>query len=170
MDSHSRVCTAVHHTYPTVTAAPDMRVVQILRPLYTGRFGETNAVLQYINQTYILHALGLQTVAHEMMRIAVAEMRHQEAIARAITAFGGKPCYWNGCRSANMFQYIDESTRPDEILAAAVFTEKNAVADYDTALSQIAHPTLRRLLNEIRGEEIEHLATFRKLKAETAAG
>jgi bacterioferritin len=149
---------------PISKATPQPHTVRLLRNLYTGPAGESNAILQYVNHAYLLEE-SKGDIAKALMDVAGQEMTHQRCIGRAIVSFGGRPGYNNGRSYPNDFAFIDQSKAAADMLHADILAEERAIRDYERAIERVQNLSLIQLLSEILTDEREHLRIFRELRA-----
>lgn len=153
-----------HETYPEIVkASPDAKTVRILEDLYSGQYGETNAILQYINQAWQISFFDPE-IYETFLVIAEDEMTHQAELGKLIITFGGTPRYLNGNQSRNMFYYIAQSSSLNEMLQANIKAEQTAIFYYSKAIDAVTNTTLKEILTTIKGEEEEHLAKFTEIQ------
>ena len=154
----------MERNYPPLTdVIPCPKTVATLLDLYTGHFGEVNAILQYINQYYIINSFD-KHIANEFYGVARDEQEHKHLIGNAIVAFGGITGYANGQNSPNNFCYINEDISLIKMLDANIQAEHGAIRAYEHALTIVNNHSLRQILMEIRDDELDHLAIFTQIK------
>lgn len=134
---------------------------------YSGRSGETTAVMQYLYQHYIT-AESNQRISDAMKGVAITEMRHHAMLGEAIAMMGGDPiiggstCFWSG---ANV-NYIKN---PVAFLQHDIMMEKHAIANHSKAAACVKNPTLSELMLRIVKDEELHVTIFKELLDELTA-
>ncbi len=131
---------------------------ELMELLNKGIARELQVSIQYMWQHVLVTGLKSVMVEDILKKIAIAEMKHAEAIAERLAYLGGTP-----------------TTKPDpifvggsleEMLQTDVKAEEEAITLYRKTI-KIANEegdiTTRRLFEEILGQEEEHHDTFTRL-------
>ncbi|MDE6550067.1 MAG: hypothetical protein K2M44_01015 [Clostridia bacterium] len=147
--------------YPELSGELTLADARILAPLYSGRDGETTAVMQYIYDSYV--ASDAQ-IAQTMHTIAIQEMRHHALLGEAIVKCGGNPVigdylgWWSGRNlgyNRNIAKMIDDAIRSEEF----------AIAAYYKACSRLSNESLISLIHAIVRDEEIHIVMLSNLRA-----
>ncbi len=155
---------ALSAPYPAVVGKLLPKEIAPLVNDYSGRMGETTAILQYIYQHYIL-ASSHPDIARALEQVAIVEMRHHELLGKVLAQAGTDPliasrtCFWSGS-SLNYCKSLPQ------ILSNNICAEKLAIANYRRSLHQISNPSLVALIERIVQDEECHIAVFEQLLSE----
>lgn len=152
---------ALSTPYPQVVGYVSPKEIAPLVNDYSGRMGETTAILQYIYQYYILDKTH-PDIAHALEQIAIVEMRHHALLGKVIYQAGVDPiiasrtCFWSGSN----LNYTKSVT---QILSGNIHAEKLAIANYRRTLHQISNKSLYALVERIIQDEECHISVFEQL-------
>ena len=152
---------SINNGYPELTGQFTMSDARILAPLYSGREGETTAVMQYIYNSYIV---GGSQIAKTMHTIAVQEMRHHALLGEAIVKCGGNPIigdylgWWSG-------RYLSYNRDTAKMIDEAIRAEEYAIAAYYRACAKLDNESLKELIRAIIRDEEIHIVMLNNLKA-----
>src|SRR5512138_2426004 len=119
---------------------------------------EIQVSVQYMRQHVQWRGVDAYAVRDAFKKIAIAEMRHAEAIAERLVLLGGVPTV----KPEPIF--VGASLK--EMLAQDAKDEEGAVALYRKVISEADRAgdiTTRKLFESILGEEEDHLDTFQGL-------
>ncbi len=135
---------------------------------YSGREGETTAIMTYAYQAYML-AKDYPDISGALEGIAVVEMKHHELLGETIAGLGGYPViggrnyFWNG-------SFADYVTDPEKMLRNDIAGEKRAIINYEKTILIIKNDSIKALLRRIIKDEESHIEVLEKLLADYAAG
>lgn len=120
------------------------------------RARELAVVMQYMRQHYTVTGPQGMLHADTFKSVALAEMKHAEALAERIDFLGGDP-------TTKPWDFKSDFTTLREMAKADFDAEFEAVQLYKRAIALAAEKddvVTRRLLEGILGDEEEHLKTF----------
>lgn len=145
---------------PTViTDRPSARIVALLKDSSFSKCSEQTALATYLYQAWITFPQ-YPNLARSLEQISMVEMRHLDALANAIVAFGGKPnfsnsngAYWSGA-------YINQTSDPKRFLEQNIEAEKCGINKYREIQSQTTNQSLIALIDRIIADELLHIQIF----------
>lgn len=123
------------------------------------RSRELAVIAQYMRHHYVMTGAEASALAGEFKEIAIAEMKHAEALAERIDFLGGEPTL----KPANIKK--GGATLADAA-ALDLASEEEAVGLYKAAIKEAdaaADVTTRKLLEDILGDEEGHLDEFQTM-------
>jgi bacterioferritin len=130
--------------------------VKLLDVLNDLRARELGVIMQYMRQHYIATGPDGMLLAGEFKSVAVTEMKHAESLAERIEFLGG-----TATTKPAAFETDFDGLR--EMAKADFSAESDAVMRYKAAIKVAAAAedvTTRKLLEDILGDEEDHLKTF----------
>lgn len=156
--------------YPTLDGiTEDYRALRIISPAYAGKEGELTATLQYVYQSILLGANGMQKESRLLLDIAVTEMHHIEILGTLITKLGAPPVftacppYPVGFYSASCVNYVKN---PLGMIGADIIAEKAAIAEYERVLRALNSSPICAVIERIIEDEKVHVAALETLFSE----
>lgn len=145
--------------YPDIGGLPKNPVdAKRLMNVYGGKGGETDAILTYTYQSYVVWQ-SFPELASLVKQVAIVEMKHHELLGKAIFKLGGLPviagrnAYFSGT-------WPDYRTKPEDFLAANVKAEESAIAYYEAVKNAVKTDELKQLLSRIIEDEVLHVKLF----------
>lgn len=152
---------AVVKPYPdTKNLTPDALSLRIISPAYASPTGELNATLQYIYHYFFFRKKGYDDIAHSLMSLAVAEMRHVELLGGTILSLGAPPVFCRYPASGFDFysaKYVAYSRSLKYMLEDDLVAERHAVTEYGNMLKRLKNPEVKELISRIREDEMLHV-------------
>ncbi|MDI6717173.1 MAG: ferritin-like domain-containing protein, partial [Actinomycetota bacterium] len=135
---------------------------EIIDRLNLLRAQELFAIQQYMNHHYRVKGQDFVDIRDLERNIALAEMRHAEALAEKINMLGGQPISNPGQVSEMKGVEIITGETTEEMLRADLNLERSAITSYAKAISDIGDtdPGIRKLLEDILIQEEDHADTF----------
>jgi len=128
------------------------------------RAGEITAALQYEVYSVIVPSLHMPGLADIFSEHEEQEWGHSATLAQRIHELGGTPVADLNTIAALCPFSISHDTMPKDMVATIRKQEEQAVSDYKAAILQCqADPTTRLMLEEILGDEEEHLTDAQSL-------
>ena len=159
---YSSIPSSSNLQFPELTdVVPSVRTVQVLKRLAYSLHSELTALSTYLYQDWLLNQK-CPDFASELEKIAIVEMEHLDQLSNAIVAFGGRAdmsvngAYWSA-RAVNQ-----TSTLP-LLLQQNIVGEKNAIADYKLAITQVENESLKTLFEKIISDEEQHIIIFNNM-------
>ena len=153
--------------YPTLDGiTEDYRALRIVSPAYAGREGELTATLQYVYQSILLGANGLQKESRLLLDIAVTEMHHVEILGTLITKLGAPPVFTScppypvGYYCASYVNYVKN---PLGMIGADIIGEKAAIAEYERILRGLCNSQVSAVIERIIEDEKVHVTALEKM-------
>ena len=155
----------VNKPYPKIKVERKSKeIAEILSYLYASNEGELTAILQYSFETFVISD---EEIAYILKQISIVEMHHLKILGKTIQLLGctpvfcershNKQTYWN---SDFIYYDIDLKT----ILEINIEEEKQAIKNYQMALSVIDDIYIKETIKRILEDEYLHLEIFMKLK------
>ena len=155
----------VDKPYPKIKVERKSKeIAEILSYLYASNEGELTAVLQYSFETFVIPD---EEIAYILKQISIVEMHHLKILGKTIELLGCTPVfcetshnqktYWN-----SDFIYYDTDLKT--ILEINIEEEKQAIKNYQMALSVIDDIYVKETIKRILEDEYLHLEIFMKLK------
>lgn len=142
-----------------LSAEPSNPVIDILADLLSGKGGELNAIHQYFFQYVMTSDIELKKLFKHLM---MEEMKHAELLADSILAFGGIPYLCNHFNKFFSTDFLDYSLSEKEFVLNDIKDEEFAIKSYNNAIEQVDNESLKKLLGEIRDDELSHLDELKK--------
>ncbi|MCL6473281.1 MAG: hypothetical protein K6T91_10820 [Firmicutes bacterium] len=135
---------------------------EIIDRLNYLRSKELFAIQQYMNHYYEAKGPNFSEVKGLERSIAIVEMKHAELLAEKITMLGGEPITNPGQVQEMKGAAVFTSESVDEMIRADLNLERNAIQDYTKAIVDIGDtdPGIRKMLEDILGQEEEHADSF----------
>ena len=130
-----------------------MKPLDILNDL---RARELAVIVQYMRHHYTAAGPEGLMLADEFKAASIDEMKHAEELAERIDFLGGDP-------TTKPEKIVSTSNKIKEMAAADFAAEEDAIARYKEAIAIFAGTddvTTRKLLEDILGDEEDHLKTF----------
>lgn len=130
--------------------------MQLLDVLNDLRARELAVIVQYMRHHYLVTGPDGLALADEFKEVAIEEMKHAEELAERIDFLGGDP-------TTKPEPIMKAERTLAEMAAADYASEEDAVARYKEAIGVAAGAddiTTRKLLEDILGDEEDHLQTF----------
>lgn len=149
---------SINLPYPKLTGTLYPQDIRCIVDDYSGRASELTAVTQYIYQQYISHSFD-ETLAEELLGIAIVEMHHHELLGEAIAQMGGDPimggstCFWSGSN-------VNYTKNPITFLRNNIQAEYQAIANYRRSIACVRNESLKELLARIIMDEELHIRIF----------
>jgi bacterioferritin len=134
---------------------------KVIDLLNEARARELTAISQYMSQHYELEDADFGKLASRLKEIAIAEMKHAEKLAERILFLHGEP-------TSKPDALAKKGQQIPEMLATNVALETQAISMYnDAAVTCSAEKDQKSkdLLEELLGEEEEHLDFFENVKS-----
>lgn len=144
---------------------------EIIDRLNYLRSQELFAIQQYMNHYYRVKGVNFAEVQGMERSIALVEMRHAEMLAEKINTLGGDPISNPSQVEQMKGSRITEGNTPEEMISADLQLERGAIRDYTKAVIDIgdSDPGIRKMLEDILGQEEEHADTFGSYLSESRA-
>jgi bacterioferritin len=123
------------------------------------RSRELAVVVQYMRQHYVVTGAEGLALAGEFKEVAITEMKHAEALGERIDFLGGDP-------TTKPYQIMTGAKTLEKMAAEDLASEKDAVKLYSAAIKKAMDAgdvVTRRLLEEILGDEEDHVNTFQTM-------
>jgi bacterioferritin len=123
------------------------------------RARELAVVVQYMRHHYIVTGAEGMALAGEFKEVAITEMKHAEALAERIDFLGGDP-------TTTPAKIKTGASSLEEMASDDLASEDDAVKLYTGAIKKADDAkdvTTRRLLEDILGDEEDHVNTFRMM-------
>jgi bacterioferritin len=130
--------------------------IDLLDVLNDLRARELGVIMQYMRQHYIATGPEGMLLADEFKAVAIVEMKHAEKLAERIEFLGGTATV-----KPSAFETEFEGVR--EMAKADFSAESDAVMRYKAAIKVAVAKddvTTRKMLEDILGDEEDHLKTF----------
>ncbi len=147
----------------------DYQSLRLVSPAYAGKEGELTSVLQYVYQSILLGANGMQKESKLIMDIAVTEMHHIEILGTLITKLGAPPVftacppYPVGFYSASYVNYVKN---PFGMIGADIIAERAALAEYQRILNSLTNQKVCAVIERIIEDEKTHVSALEALFGE----
>lgn len=151
--------------YPSLEGVEeDAATLKIISSAYAGEEGELKAVLQYIYQHILFDNMGCKSYAAILRKIAIAEMKHLEILGELILKLGALPVYsylppypinYYSARS------VSYAKTPQKMILDDIAAEQCAIDAYTKMLCRLKNEQVAAVIQRIRMDETEHLATFK---------
>lgn len=128
---------------------------------YSGRDGETTAILQYCYQAYVLKK-EYPLYSQKLKEIAMVEMKHHMLLGVTISGLGGFPViggkntFWNG----GNINYVGNLKKMIEV---DIQSEEVAIYNYKNTLLQIQNADIKSLIDRIILDEQQHIVVFKAM-------
>ncbi len=123
---------------------------KIIKVLNEVRVEELTAVMQYLQHHYRAKGINSPTVSEIFKKLSIVEMKHAYAVAERITALGGIP--------TTKIDKIKVPEKLEDMIKENYEVEKVAIEDFKKYIGEVSEDiTSRRLLEDILGDEEEHL-------------
>lgn len=142
-----------------VVDKPSAKVVCLLKDAMFSKHSENTAISTYLFQSWATDNT-FEEIKNVLEKISMSEMRHLDALAKAVVAFGGNPnfsnsngAYWSG-------SLVNQKTTPAIFLKNNIEAEKRAIRDYRNIQSQISNKSLIALIDKIISDEVVHIQIF----------
>jgi bacterioferritin len=132
---------------------------QLIDTLNSLRARELAVVTQYMRHHYIITTPEGMALADEFKEIAITEMKHAEKLAERIDFLGGNP-------TTKPDPIATEQRTLQEMAEVDLAAEEDAVRRYRDAIEQAQSAgdiTTRRLLEDILGDEEDHVNSFQQM-------
>lgn len=139
-------------------AEPANPTIDMLADLLSGKYGELSAITQYFFQYSMTSDVELKKLFKEFM---MDEMMHAELLADAIIAFGGIPILCNHVNKFFTTEYLDYSLNERDFIVNDIKDEEISIKNYDASIAKADNESLKKLLQEIRTDELEHLTLLK---------
>jgi bacterioferritin len=120
---------------------------------------EHGAIIQYLTHAY---GMGEGETACEIEALARDEMRHLDWLAETITELGGVPSLERGTMRMGGASVTDW-------MGNDVLLEEGAIAQYRQQIEEIDDPKIKRLLQRILSDELEHHQDFQHFREKADA-
>jgi bacterioferritin len=131
----------------------------LLDTLNELRARELAVIVQYMRHHYqVTGAEGL-ALADEFKDVAITEMKHAEKLAERIDFLGGDP-------TTKPWEVGTGASSLTDMATMDLASEQDAVRLYTAAITKVDEEgdiTTRRLLEDILGDEEDHVNTFRQM-------
>ena len=139
-----------------------MNTQELIERLNFLRGQELFAIQQYMHHHYIVKGLDFKDIQGFERDIAIAEMRHAEALAEKINMLGGNPINHPGEIEQLQGRSVMGGEESDKMVRADLGLEREAIESYTKAIQDLgdADSGTRKLLEDILVEEEEHADTF----------
>lgn len=153
--------------YPQIQVMQKNReYANILSNDYAGAVSELSAITQYINHENRLVCERCQ-LAKTIVGIAMAEMIHLQMIGELNFLLGGNIDFTarmrNGQKRVWTPQYLKMPLYPEEMLAANIEAERNAVNQYRSHMKMINDKYIAAVLARIIQDEEYHMMILQSL-------
>lgn len=141
----------------------------LLRVDYCGFVSELSAITQYINNENRICAERC-SMARTLLGIAMAEMMHLQKLGELIVLLGGDIDFSaktnNGCLKLWTPEYLSIPERVEQMLAADIEAEKEAIRQYEMHINRINDDCVNAVLRRIILDEEYHIFLLKNLKNE----
>lgn len=147
--------------YPDFQSGKNINDIKLLMPVYSGRDGETTAIMSYIYYSYVTKQQ-YPELSYCLEKIAITEMHHHELLGTAIVILGGTPyiggnySYWQG-------SYVNYTKDITSMLRGAILGEKQAIMDYRNVYVKTSTQAVKELVERIIADEEVHIETLTEL-------
>lgn len=135
------------------------RSEKLIDTLNDLRARELAVIVQYMRHHYVVTGAEGAALADEFKDIAIVEMRHAEALGERIDFLGGNP-------TTKTKEIKQGGETVEEAATIDLASENEAVELYEAAIKeadQAGDIVTRRLLEDILGDEEEHVLEFQTM-------
>lgn len=144
-------------------AKSEISLIDVLNDL---RSRELAVVMQYMRQHYVVTGPEGMLLADTFKDVAITEMKHAEALAERIDFLGGNP-------TTKPEKFDSDFSNLREMAKSDYNAEEDAIMRYRAAIKVAAAAddvTTRKLLEDILGDEEDHIKTFSDMLGQDVMG
>lgn len=149
--------------YPPIEVSQkDRGYAVLLLNNYAGNNSELTALTQYFYQ-YLITEHQYEELAETLECISIVEMHHMEMLGELIVKLDGDPQMrtYNNCSSLYWCSNRVNPTKDiKSFLLKNIESEKTAIKNYETRISQIDDPKIQKILKRIILDEEYHIKLF----------
>ena len=147
---------------PNVIAdRPSAKIVGLLKDVSFSKCSEQTALSTYLYQSWITFPQ-YPNLSRSLEQISMVEMRHLDALAKAIVTFGGKPNFSNSNGAYWSAAYLNQTSDPLCFLRKNIEAEKHGITKYRDLQNQITNESLTSLIDRIIADELLHIQVFER--------
>lgn len=143
--------------YPTLCGEISQKEMNNLYEFYAGRFSEMTSITTYLYQSIITSGM---EISYLLKELAICEMSHLEALAKAILYYGGDPLF-AGKYNYYSCSYVNYCKDVREFLQTDIEWEVNAYKEYKECALKSNNASFSQLMTRFSLDEELHVSRLR---------